>query len=91
MPISSPRRSRGVATVSQASAPAHVTVLEAPWTLGLARAEGADEQPGAGLREPELVGVAGDQRRERPEEHRVDEDDGRDEDEEAAHGATLPA
>ena len=32
VPISSPRRSRGVATVSQASAPAHVTVLETPWT-----------------------------------------------------------
>ena len=32
VPISSPRRSRGVATVSQASAPAQVVVLEAPWT-----------------------------------------------------------
>ena len=32
MPISSPRRSRGEATVSQASAPAQVTVLEKPWT-----------------------------------------------------------
>ena len=32
VPISSPRRSRGVATVSQASAPAQVVVLEKPWT-----------------------------------------------------------
>ena len=32
VPISSPRRSRGVATVSQAKAPAQVVVLEAPWT-----------------------------------------------------------
>ena len=32
VPISSPRRSRGVATVSQASAPAQVVVLETPWT-----------------------------------------------------------
>ena len=102
---SSPRRSRGVATVSQAKAPAQVIVLEAPWTNRAspsahgpsaaanaklasseqreagddrtlrpaahrretagnaaeqrARAEGADEQSGAGLREPELVGIAG--------------------------------
>ena len=32
VPISSPRRARGVATVSQASAPAHVVVLEKPCT-----------------------------------------------------------
>ena len=32
VPISSPRRSRGAATVSQARAPAQVIVLEAPWT-----------------------------------------------------------
>ena len=32
VPSNSPRRSRGVATVSQAIAPAQVVVLEAPWT-----------------------------------------------------------
>ena len=32
VPISSPRRDRGVSTVSQARAPAQVTVLDAPWT-----------------------------------------------------------
>ena len=32
VPISSPRRARGVSTVSHASAPAQVTVLDAPWT-----------------------------------------------------------
>ena len=32
VPISSPRRSRGVTTVSQASAPAQVTVLDTPWS-----------------------------------------------------------
>ena len=32
VPISSPRRSRGAATVNQANAPAQVIVLEAPWT-----------------------------------------------------------
>ncbi len=55
-----------------------------------ARPERADEQPRAGLREPELVGVAGHERRERAEEHRVDEDDRADEDEQPAHRPTLP-
>ena len=136
IPISSPRRERGAATVSQASAPAQVVVLEKPWTKrarpsahgpaasakpklasassmrprttarfgpnriaaippGMppsesARPERADEQPRAGLREPELVGVAGHERRERAEEHRVDEDDRADEDEQPAHRPTLP-
>ena len=137
VPISSPRRSRGAATVNQANAPAQVIVLEAPWTnrarpsahgpsaaakakLAKARrtspattasfgpnlaaasppgmapstragAEGADEQPGAGLREPELVRVAGHERRERPEQHRVDEHDHADEKQKPAHSPTLPA
>ena len=44
-----------------------------------AGAEGADEEPGAGLREPELVRVPGHERPERTEQHRVDEDDRADE------------
>ena len=137
VPISSPRRSRGAATVSQANAPAHVIVLETPWTnrarpsvqgpsaaakAKLARAsrstspattasfgpylrrgqpagdgaeqragaERPDEQPGAGLREPELVRVAGHERRERPEQHRVDEHDHADQEQKPAHSPTLP-
>ena len=136
IPISSPRRDRGAATVSHASAPAQVVVLEKPWTnrarpsahgpeasakpklasassvrpsddrsLGAeshrgdsagdaaeesARPERADEQSRAGLRELELVGIAGHERRERAEEHRVDEDDRADEDEQPAHRPTLP-
>ena len=38
VPISSPRRARGVATVNHASAPAHVTVLEALDEAGAAGA-----------------------------------------------------
>ena len=45
----------------------------------------ADEEPGAGLREVELLRVRRDERRQRREEQRVDEDDRADEDEEAAH------
>ena len=55
-----------------------------------AGAEGGDEQPGAGLREPELVRVPGNQRRERPEQHRVDEHDRGDENKQATHDPTLP-
>ena len=137
VPISSPRRSRGAATVNQANAPAQVIVLEAPWTnraspsaqgpsaaakAKLAKArrmspettasfgpisrggqpagdgaehgagpEGAHEQPGAGLREPELVGVAGHERRERPKQHRVDKHDHTDKNKKRAHhDPTLP-
>ena len=54
-----------------------------------AGAEGADEQSGAGLREPELVRVAGHERRERPEQHRVDEHDHADENQKR-RTATLP-
>ena len=53
--------------------------------------EGAHEQPGAGLREPELVGVAGHERRERPKQHRVDKHDHTDENKKRAHSPTLPA
>ena len=45
----------------------------------------ADEEPGAGLREVELLRVRREQRRQRREEERVDEDDRADEEEEAAH------
>ena len=56
-----------------------------------AGAEGGDEQPGAGLREPELVRVAGNQRRERPEQHRVHEHDNGDENQKPTHQEpTLP-
>ena len=54
-----------------------------------AGAERADEQPGAGLREPELVGVAGHERRERPKQHRVDKHDHTDQKKKPAH-PTLP-
>ena len=53
-----------------------------------AGAEGGDEQSCAGLGEPELVRVAGNERRERPEQHRVDEDDNRDENQQPTHQAT---
>ena len=43
-------------------------------------AERADEQPDAGLGEPELVRVPGHERRQDAEQHRVDEDDDADED-----------
>ena len=49
----------------------------------------ADEQSGAGLREPELVRVAGNERRERAEQHRVDEHDDGDENEQPAHPADV--
>ena len=55
-----------------------------------AGAEGSDEQPGAGLREPELLRVAGHQRREDAEQQRVDEQDHRHENEKPAHQPTLP-
>ena len=55
-----------------------------------AGAEGAHEQAGARLAEVELVGVAGHERRERAEEHRVHEHDRADEDQETAHSTTLP-
>ena len=136
VPISSPRRSRGAANVSQANAPAQVIVLETPWTnrampsahgpsaaakakLATARrmspattasfgpnrrrgqpaGDGAEhgagperphEQPGAGLREPELVGVAGHERRERPKQHRVDKHNHTDQKKKPAHSPTLP-
>ena len=47
----------------------------------------ADEKPGAGLREVELLRVPRDERRQRREEQRVDEDDRADEEEKAAHAA----
>src|SRR3970282_2105649 len=50
-----------------------------------ARAEGADEETGARLREVELLRVARDEWRQRGEEHRVDEDDRADESEQAPH------
>ena len=50
-----------------------------------AGAEGGDEQPGARLRKPELVRVAGNQRRERPEQHRVHEHDDGDENQKPTH------
>ena len=53
-----------------------------------AGAERGDEQPGAGLGEPELVRVAGHERRERPEQHRVHEHDHGDENQKPAHQAT---
>ena len=52
-----------------------------------AEPERRDEETGARVREPELVGVARDQRRERDEQHRVDEQDRADQDEEAPHEA----
>ena len=53
-------------------------------------AEGSDEQPGAGLGEPELLRVAGHERREDAEQQRVDEQDHRHENEKPAHQPTLP-
>ena len=52
-----------------------------------AGAEGGEEQAGTGLREVELVGVVGDERRQRGEEQCVDEDDRADEGDEPAHGS----
>ena len=52
-----------------------------------AETERGDQEARAGVGEPELVGVARDQRRERDEQHRVDEQDRADEDEQASHDA----
>ena len=54
-----------------------------------AGAERADEQPGAGLREPELVGVAGHERRKRPEQHRVDKHDHANQKKKPAHRSDV--
>ena len=48
---------------------------------------GRGQQPGAGLRQVVLVGQVGQQRRDRGVERRVDEDDERGEEEQAAHAA----
>ena len=64
VPISSPRRSRGVATVSQANAPAQVIVLEAPWTK---RASPSAQGPfGSGEREARRSEQDRGRRRPRP-------------------------
>src|SRR5439155_25374483 len=47
--------------------------------------ERSDQDAGGRLREVELIRIAGHERRQRSEEHRVDEDDRADEDEQPAH------
>ena len=56
-----------------------------------AGAEGGEEDPRLELAQVEVLGVAGEEGHERAEEHRVDEHDDADEDEQAAHGASLVA